>query len=395
MLVGDLADDLLDDVLERDDARRAAVLVDDDGHLEAALAQLAQQRVEADRLGHDEAVGHERRDRHVLAPLVRHGHRLLDVDDAVDVVPVLAEHREARVPGAPRQPQHVVGRLVAVDAGAAHPRRHDVVGRALAEAERAGQHPCGRDVEGAGLGRALDEARELLRRARARQLLLRLDAQPRAGSALAEPLSTMMSGLAMTAKTRTGSATTFAVASGAEMPRNCGSSSPKTIEKIVASTSARALDTASTAPAQSPSGSSGPDDEAPDGGLREVADDEGRDRDADLGRRQLGRELLERLEHDAGPGVALVDGALDRGPVEGHERELGGDEERGAGGEQHGAEDEEPLGHRAANRPCAARCRDLVAKGGHGAPHYMERGRGPAAPDRSGPPPRGPGMPCG
>ena len=57
VLVGDLADDLLDDVLERDDARRAAVLVDDDGHLEAALAQLAQQRVEADRLGHDEAVG--------------------------------------------------------------------------------------------------------------------------------------------------------------------------------------------------------------------------------------------------------------------------------------------------------------------------------------------------
>jgi len=101
VLVGDLADDLLDDVLERDDARRAAVLVDDDGHLEASLAQLAQQRVEADRLGHDEAVGHQGRDRHVLAPLVRDGHGLLDVDDAVDVVPVLAEDREARVAGAP------------------------------------------------------------------------------------------------------------------------------------------------------------------------------------------------------------------------------------------------------------------------------------------------------
>ena len=55
----------------------------------------------------------------------------------------------------------------------------------------------------------------------------------------------------------------LAVASGAEMPRNCGSSSPKIIEKIVASSSARALDTASTAPAESPSPASGPDTMAP------------------------------------------------------------------------------------------------------------------------------------
>ena len=44
----------------------------------------------------------------------------------------------------------------------------------------------------------------------------------------------MMSGAGETANTRTGPATTFAVASGAEMPRNCGSSSPKTIENTVA-----------------------------------------------------------------------------------------------------------------------------------------------------------------
>ena len=43
-----------------------------------------------------------------------------------------------------------------------------------------------------------------------------------------------MSGRVRTEKTRTGSATTRAVRSGAEMPRNCGSSSPKTIEKTVA-----------------------------------------------------------------------------------------------------------------------------------------------------------------
>ena len=88
MLVADLADDLLDEVLEGDDARRAAVLVDDDGELHAALAQLEQQRVEPQRLGHEHRRHHQRRHRHVGAPVEGHGDGLLDVHDAVDVVPV-------------------------------------------------------------------------------------------------------------------------------------------------------------------------------------------------------------------------------------------------------------------------------------------------------------------
>ncbi len=79
----------------------------------------------------------------------------------------------------------------------------------------------------------------------------------------AEPLSTTMSGLAKAAKTRTGRATTFAVGSGAEMPRNCGSSSPKTMENPVASTSAMPLETASTAPSERPSAVSGPETRLP------------------------------------------------------------------------------------------------------------------------------------
>ena len=57
----------------------------------------------------------------------------------------------------------------------------------------------------------------------------------------AEPLSTMMSGLVITEKARTGSATSLAARSGAEMPRNCGSSSPNSIEKRVAMTRAMAV----------------------------------------------------------------------------------------------------------------------------------------------------------
>ncbi len=105
VLVVDLADDLLDEVLEGDHARRAAVLVDDDGELHAALPQLEQQRVEPQRLGHEHRRHHQRRDRHVVAPVERHGDRLLDVHDAVDVVPVVADDREPRVPGAPGQPR--------------------------------------------------------------------------------------------------------------------------------------------------------------------------------------------------------------------------------------------------------------------------------------------------
>ena len=103
VLVVDLADDLLDEVLEGDDARGAAVLVDDDGELHPALAQLEQQRVEAQRLGHEDRGHHQRRHRHVAAAVEGDGDRLLDVDDAVDVVPVVADDGEARVPGAPRE----------------------------------------------------------------------------------------------------------------------------------------------------------------------------------------------------------------------------------------------------------------------------------------------------
>ena len=110
-----LADDLLDDVLQGDDAGGPAVLVDDDGQLQAVLAQHQQQRVEPDRLGHEQRRHHQRRHRHVGAALVRHGDGALDVDDAVDVVPVLAGHREPRVAGAPGQPHDVLGGGGALD----------------------------------------------------------------------------------------------------------------------------------------------------------------------------------------------------------------------------------------------------------------------------------------
>ena len=53
VFVLDVADDLLEHVLDRDEARHAAVLVDDDRDVVAVGAEVAQQHVEALRLGHE------------------------------------------------------------------------------------------------------------------------------------------------------------------------------------------------------------------------------------------------------------------------------------------------------------------------------------------------------
>ena len=76
----------------------------------------------------------------------------------------------------------------------------------------------------------------------------------------------MMSGLVITEKARTGSATSLALRSGAEMPRNWGSSSPKSIEKRVAMTRARAVAVAATAGAGTPMALSGECSSAPSEG---------------------------------------------------------------------------------------------------------------------------------
>ncbi len=63
VLVLDLADDLLEDVLDRDDALGAAVLVDDDGERLVRLPQLAQEDAEVLRLRNHVRRAGERRDR--------------------------------------------------------------------------------------------------------------------------------------------------------------------------------------------------------------------------------------------------------------------------------------------------------------------------------------------
>src|SRR5206468_11679382 len=65
-LVLDLADELLEDVLEGDDPRRAAELVEDDGRLDALAADLREGPAKRQRLRHDPHLPHE-----VAGPAVR------------------------------------------------------------------------------------------------------------------------------------------------------------------------------------------------------------------------------------------------------------------------------------------------------------------------------------
>ena len=62
VLVLDLADDLFDQVLDRDQPGRAAVLVDDDRDVHAALLHLVQQLVDLLGLGHVRRLARQRLD---------------------------------------------------------------------------------------------------------------------------------------------------------------------------------------------------------------------------------------------------------------------------------------------------------------------------------------------
>src|SRR5690606_26807636 len=123
VLVVDLPDDLLEDVLEGDDAGGAAVLVDHDGQVVAAAAQGGQEVGEVPGLRDDEGRGHDRADRGGGPIVVGHAVDVLHVDHAHHVVQVLTDDGEAGLARghgpAGQVGQRVVG-AEGLDAGAGH-----------------------------------------------------------------------------------------------------------------------------------------------------------------------------------------------------------------------------------------------------------------------------------
>ena len=97
MLVGELADDLLQEVLHGDEAGGAAVLVDGQGHVEATGLHLAQEVVGGfhlgDVLGLPDESGHSQL--LVLGVGGQAAQDVLEVEDAAHVVGVLPDDGHA------------------------------------------------------------------------------------------------------------------------------------------------------------------------------------------------------------------------------------------------------------------------------------------------------------
>ena len=107
VLVGDLADDLLDDVLDGDQPGGAAVLVDDDREVVLVALHLAQQVVDRLALGHEVHGPHHLGDGMPagLGGGVEPAGDVLEVEQAAHVVAVLADDRDPREAG-PQEQRH-------------------------------------------------------------------------------------------------------------------------------------------------------------------------------------------------------------------------------------------------------------------------------------------------
>ena len=99
MLVLDLADDLLDHVLDRHQALGAAEFVDDDGEVDPLGAHAREQLDHAHRFGDEQRFAHQRVDRAVARRVDAGDEHVLDVDHADHLIEALAIDRQPAVAG--------------------------------------------------------------------------------------------------------------------------------------------------------------------------------------------------------------------------------------------------------------------------------------------------------
>ena len=141
VLVVDLSHDLLQHVLDGDESRHAAVLVDDDGHVVAARPKLAEQHVEPLALGDEDRSAHRVREDEAIVSVAREVvEQVLREQDPLHLVAVVADHRKARVPRFDHRAHELLRRLVALDHHHLCTRHHDVAHLHVADRERALDH---------------------------------------------------------------------------------------------------------------------------------------------------------------------------------------------------------------------------------------------------------------
>ena len=139
VLVVDVADDLLEHVLDRDEAGDAAVFVDDDRHVVAREAEFLEQDVEALGFGNHRDRPQQRADVARTRPW-RDSAAVLGEQDAEDLVLVAVVHRKARVPRFDDDVEDVFLRRVDRQEHGLRARHHDVGDRELGDLDRALDH---------------------------------------------------------------------------------------------------------------------------------------------------------------------------------------------------------------------------------------------------------------
>jgi len=136
VLVDDLADDLLNDVLDGHQARRAAVFVQHDGHVNLVDLKLAEQFVERFGFRHEQGVAHQVLDGQMVGVLVAGAvEEVLGVKDADDAVEVASGGGDAAVAGVGDEASGGFDALVGVEADDVGARRHDLAGVGAPELE--------------------------------------------------------------------------------------------------------------------------------------------------------------------------------------------------------------------------------------------------------------------
>ena len=136
VLVVDLAHNLLDDVLEGDEAEGASELVDNDGDVDLAGLEVAQEVVNLLGLGNEEGGTDEGLPTETVA-LGQMGKKVLDVEDALDVVDGARIDGDARIDVLGHAGEDLLVAVTDVERHHVETRGHDVLGGLVAEADDA------------------------------------------------------------------------------------------------------------------------------------------------------------------------------------------------------------------------------------------------------------------
>ena len=140
VLVANLADNLLEQILDRDQPGGAAVLVDDKRALRLLPLELLQELRHALGLGHHDGGAHERRDCPVVFGRAEED-EILDEHEPCDVVEALFVDRKPRVLLLAKERAELADRRAFPDGDDIGPRRHHFAHQRVAEIDDALQEP--------------------------------------------------------------------------------------------------------------------------------------------------------------------------------------------------------------------------------------------------------------